>query len=470
VLKGGSVDLRIRSPFKPPAEGAMSMPGIAIESLTGGHRYIFVPDSIDAQALLWSETGVRPATLPAKIRTGFVPLASGKTVEVVSDQFQVATRPSAAPEVSPQIRLADTAVVTDDRGAQAITTRLILAPHGLSDCTLQLPPDQSLVAVELDGRTAVTRQLAPSQWQVALGAPQLPQSLEIISRLPAKEANTDATELQRPVLLAGGKRIPTEISLWSFAHPRNSASHIVSGADEVSAVDQSALRFDRLVSIAVAANATAAELPPPDGYNWFQAWARFLGTARNEAQKLKLGPQLRRPDSQVSHTAEDQISQAAARLDKWVDNGRKSLVGSKSQPDPLPTGSNESSVPTQHTVPAVNERTYYVAEGGNDRLTIHQQLLGPTSNRVRVIGLSLIALLLVAAIWLMRQPAAVDALCRWPHACGVLLGIAYWAWMWPSWLGILIAAANLWLALRFDWPGQALRTEASTVLRASHTK
>jgi hypothetical protein len=291
------------------------MPGIAIESLTSAHRYILVPDSVDAQAILWSETGVRPATLPTKLRTGFVPLVSGKTVEIVSDSFQVASRPSAVPQLSPQIRLADTAVVTDDRGAQAITTRLILAPHGLSNCTLQVPPDQSLVAVELDGRPAVTRQLDPTRWQVALGAPQLPQSLEIISRLPAKKASTDTIELLRPVLLAGGKPVPAEISLWSFAHPQNSASHIVSGADEVPAADQSALRFDRLVSIAVAAKATAAELPPPDGYNWFQAWEKLLGAARDEAKQLRLGPRSERLESQVSHPADYQISQAAARLD-----------------------------------------------------------------------------------------------------------------------------------------------------------
>jgi hypothetical protein len=69
----------------------------------------------------------------------------------------------------------------------------------------------------------------------------------------------------------------------------------------------------------------------------------------------------------------------------------------------------------------------------------------------------------------MRRPAAADFLYRWPHACGVLLGIVVWAWLWPSWLGILIAAASLWQALRFAWPGRSLRTEASTVLRASRT-
>ncbi len=467
VAKGGSVDLRLRSPLKVPTGTAVSVPAIVIESLASGHRYISVPDSVDSQAVTWSETGVRAATVPPKLRTGSATSIASKTVEVIGDPFQVASRSSSAPALSPQIRLADTAIVTDELGAQRITTRLILAPHGLSDCTLRLPPNQSRVTVELDGRPAVIRQLDQTQWQVALGAPQLPQSLEIVSRSPAIDANVDTTELQRPVLLAGGKPIPAEISLWSFAHPRKSASRVVAGAVEVAAVDQSALRFDRLVSIAEAARPTAAELPPPDGYNWFQSWAKLLAAMRAQTEHVRTVPQLNRPESQVSHTAEDQISQAVARLDKWLDDSGKSLVGPSIATAPLPTATSDSTTSTPRADPLTDERTYYVAEGGNDRLTLHLQPLGLASSRFRLVGLLLISASLIAAIWLMRHPTAVDALCRWPHACGVLVGIAYWAWMWPSWLGIVIAAASLWLALRFDWPGRSVRADASTVLRSA---
>ena len=454
VAKRGSVDLRIRSPLKPPTGTGVSVPAITIDSLAGGRRFICVPDVIDTQVATWSEAGVRQATLPTKLRTGFAPPASGKTVEVVNDPFQVASRPSTTPELSPQIRLADTAVVADDLGAQRITTRLILASHGLSDCTLQLPPNQSLIAVELDDRPAVTRQLSRSQWQVALGALQLPQSLEVVSRSPANDANDGTIQLLRPTLLARDKRIPAEISLWSFAHPRNSATRVVTGADEVTEIDQSALRFDRLVSIAEAAKSSAADLPPPDGYNWFQTWSKLLDGAHNETQQIKIIPQVQRPESQVSHTAEDQINQAAARLAKWMEDCRKSFVGEKSGIDPLPSGASAPPASIANATSATEDWSYYVAEGGNDRLTLHLQPLGPTSSQIRIVGLPLIATLMIAVIWLMRQPAAVDALCRWPHACGVLIGIAYWAWLWPSWLGILIAAVSMWMGLRFHWPGR----------------
>jgi hypothetical protein len=260
------------------------------------------------------------------------------------------------------------------------------------------------------------------------------------------------------------------MSLWSFAHPQKSVARVVVGADQVTAVAQAALRFDRLVSIAEAAKSIAAELPSPDGYNWFQPWAKLLNAVRTETQRTNVAPQPERVESQVSPTAEDQIAQATSRLDKWLDDCRKMLVGPSA--DKAAAAAATTAVSTTFSelvVPAADEWTYYVAEGGNDRLALHFRWLGPTPTQNRIFGLLAIVGSLIATIWLMRRPAAADFLYRWPHACGVLLGLAWWAWLWPSWLGILIAAASLWSALRFAWPGRSIRTEASTVLHSSRT-
>src|SRR5205807_8887293 len=136
----------------------------------------------DSQQIGWTDTGVQTAVIPAKLLAGFTVPAPSHNSEITSDSFRVASRPESVPEVSPQIRLADTAVVAGTFGAQLIATRLILAPHGLSDCTLQIPGGQILVTVELDGRPVLARSIDRSHWQLALGAPQLPQSLEIVSR------------------------------------------------------------------------------------------------------------------------------------------------------------------------------------------------------------------------------------------------------------------------------------------------
>ena len=217
--------------------------------------------------------------------------------------------------------------------------------------------------------------------------------------------------------------------------------------------------------MAEVAKAVAAELPSPDGHNWFQPWASLLTSVRSQT-KQAIDPQFVHAESQVSHTSEEQISKAAERLDKWLDDCRKTLLGADSQPAPPAAAAN---LPMSSLISSTSpdDWSYYVADGGSDRLILHQRPSGPTTSQTRIIGLLVIVGLLIATLWIARWPAAKDFICRWPQAVGVSIGVACWAWLWPSWLGLVIIAASVWLALRFDWPGRSLRTEASTVLRTA---
>jgi hypothetical protein len=391
------------------------------------------------------------------------------TFEVVSDPYQIATRSESTPESAPRIRVADVSIVAGDRGSQRVTTRLILAMHGLNDCILQLPAGQKLISVELDGHSTMTRRVSDAKWQLAIGSPRLPQSLVIVCHLAADDADPNRIALQRPTLLANGQSIPAEVSLWSFAHPQKMARRIINDADETTAAEQAALRLDRLVSIAETARLSAAELPSPDGFNWYQSWARLLNAARIQTQQLPAVGPFDRAESQVSRTSDEQIAAATRRLDKWLAECRKIFIDADSNQQPAPLETTTPSATPQSAAPDAAVWTYYVAEGGSDCLNLQIQPMDLAPGQVRLIGLPLIAAALIGGIWLMRWPAAADFFCRWPHAVGILIGIAYWAWMWPSWVGILIAAASVWLALRFDWPGRSIRREASTVLRGSRS-
>jgi hypothetical protein len=469
VPKGSSVDVRVRTQLKSSVGAAVAVPIIALEGPTKLRRFVSVPANVDAHAVTWIETGVRRAAVPQRLLAGVAGINPALTFEVASDRYQVATRSASTPENAPQIRVADVSIVAGDRGSQRITTRLVLAMHGLSDCILQLPAGQKLISVDLDDHPTLTRRVNDSQWQLAIGSPRLPQSLVIVSQLAADDVDPNRLALQRPTLLANGQPIPAEVSLWSFGHPQKMARRIIEDADETSAAEQAALRLDRLVSIAEAAKSSAAELPSPDGFNWYLSWARLLNSARIQTQQLPAAAPFERVESQVSRTSDEQIAGATGRLEKWLEDGRKIFTDANSYQRPTPLEAATSTSVTQSAAPEAAVWTYYVAEGGSDSLNLQIQLMDFSPGQVRLIGLPLIAAALIGGIWLMRWPAATDFFCRWPHAVGILIGIAYWAWMWPSWVGILIAAVSVWLALRFDWPGRSIRRESSTVLRGSRS-
>jgi hypothetical protein len=462
IAAGGSVDVWFRGELKPTEGTNIAVPAITVESASKMRRYVWVPELNESQRALWTESGVGLATIPQKLLNGLALAGPSRSLEVKSESFQIASRPQEAPDAMPQIRLADTKVMEGEFGAQLIATRLILTSHGLSDCTVQFPAGQTLISATVDGHPALARSLDASHWQVALGSPQLPQSLEIISRFEAETINRHVVELQRPVLLASGKPIPTEVSLWSFANPLHSAVASVHGADQVTPMEQAALRFDRLVSIAEAARLNAAQLPSPDGFHWFESWAVLLLNVRSETKEA-VAPQIEQADSQVSHASEEQIAKASERLNKWLDDCRKNLPGAEAKVDGATPAS--SATASLKSTAVGSDWSYYVAQGGSDRLVLQMSSPELSTTQVRMVGSLLIAVFLAGALWLLRSPATIDFFCRWPHVLGILVGLAYWAWLWPSWLGLIIVAASVWLALRFDWPGRSLRTEASTVMR-----
>jgi hypothetical protein len=60
--------------------------------------------------------------------------------------------------------------------------------------------------------------------------------------------------------------------------------------------------------------------------------------------------------------------------------------------------------------------------------------------------------LLVAACALeRRRRASLALLSRWPHVLGVIAGLAWWLWLWPSALGWVVILASLVCSIRSGW-------------------
>jgi hypothetical protein len=208
----------------------------------------------------------------------------------------------------------------------------------------------------------------------------------------------------------------------------------------------------------------AVEAPRPDGYRWFQSWTERLAALRDKAVEDKGISPGGRPRSQVSRAAEEQLARASEQLDQWIEQGRDLLAGPEVEPDQTV---DEIELPPrgQSGRSPVSRWIYCVAEGGDQELRVD---LGPpaaASTTSRVTGISAVIAAAAASVWLLRRPAAADFLYRWPHAIAFLVGLAVWAWLRPSWAGLLIAGASLLLAGRRGWPGRSLPRERSTVVR-----
>jgi hypothetical protein len=375
----------------------------------------------------------------------------------------VAIQPPTTLQPSARVRLADTTVWAATSNDQLIETRLVIAAPELAQCILQLPTEQELVSVRLDEQPAIIQPFEAGRWRVSLGPTPLPQTLEIIS---LARANEDRQKLQRPLLLVKGQPMPVEFSLWSIGRLAPAGRLRIAGANTVTAAEQAAFRLDRLVGIAEASTPAAVEAPHPDGYHWFRPWADRLSSLREEAAQ-KMRSVAGRSLSQVSASAEEQLTRASDRLDLWIEQCNELLAdrGLKK----VPASGADGPVARPRESPPVSQWIYCVAEGGASVLMVDSATVTATPSQIRVVGLLAIFCSAAASVWLMRRPAAADFLYRWPHAITFLFGIVYWAWLWPSWLGILIAGGSLISAWWLGWPGRSLSMERSTVLRVSRS-
>jgi hypothetical protein len=463
LVSGEQLDLTIRGPLVSAPTASIAVPEITPEMGVTWPRYVVVPASLDGQPVTWTRVGVNSEELPGSLRSAGSESQRVQSFRVIDSPIRMVLKPQSPRVSTASVRLADTVVVTEENGGELCVTRFVIAPRGLMECVLKLPANEQLVEVRLEGCPALAHPLDSRSWAVQLGPPRLPQILEVVSYSTEPGGPIGwKMELDRPGLYAGREPIPVEMSLWSLQHPLQGVRPSVAGADLTNAMDQAALRLERLASIAEAATPAAIESGLPDGFDWFRPWAGQLAASCEEAQWL-LEQSVRSPTvSQVSQPESEPLSQAANRIHDWMDKCREVWpVADIGTPSEVHFRQSEETA----WVPAKfhgGNWIHFVAAGGSNRLAIEFVPEVATLRQVRGIGLLAIAGLAAVSLYLLRRPAVTDLLWRWPHVVGIVLGLTYWAWLRPSWLGLLIIAGSLWLLARSGWQGRVAEAEGLT--------
>jgi hypothetical protein len=461
---GDALTVRLRGRLLVEPAASVTVPRIEPITAISGPHYVLVPAVLDSSRATWTEIGVRPAVLPQSLALPDFDPGAWMCFQTTATQFRVSLRPVEIDQPTALVRLADTRLAIGPFGGQLMVTRLVVVSSSATTAVLEVPHDQELVMVTSDDREALIRRLDGQRWRLPLGPAQLPQCLEIVSRpKQVTSPNGSRFELIRPRLMHESTPVPVEMSLWSIGHPSQSWILGVEGASPTTAMEQVALRLDRLVGIVAAATPAAVDLPALAGRDWYLPWAARLESLRQQATRTIGLPNSATNVVQVVPSTEEQLTRASEQLDQWVSQCNEIFAWPETlRPPSLATQQLGSSLwePAQDAADAWFD---CVANGDAARLVVHLAGDSATSIPARIRALLIVVAIAGAMIAIMRWPAARDLLWRWPHAAAFLFGLAYWAWLSPSWIGLVIAAGNVWLALRVEWPSQSLRTEGSTV-------
>jgi hypothetical protein len=464
VPTGKALAVRIRGRIVGEPGASIAVPEVVTDTAIRGPRFVLVPSQLAGQPAMWADAGVRATLLPPEFATLDSKQEPGKCFEVTDKPFRVALEPAQLERPAATVRLTDTRAEIGPFGGQLIVTHMLLVSSELTEVTLAVPAGQDLVTVTRDGRPVLVRRLDDRSWHLALGPTHLPQSLEVICRAERRGVDRGPhIRLDRPRLLDGALPLPVEVGLWSIGLPKQASPWRVERAAAVNAAEQAALRLSRLASVVESATSVAVDLPIAEGRDWYLPWAARVATVRRHAlltiEDLEEAPAVLQVTS-----AQEQIAQASQQVGTWMEQCDEIFAATGAAPRELPVDQIVAA-PWEIELHPGSEWIHCVADGDSAQLLIDLRDLPYTSRQSRTRDLLLVIGAAAAAIAMLRYPAACDLLCRWPHATAFMLGTAVWAWFEPSWLGLLVIAVSLWLALRPGWPGHLQHAEGSTVMR-----
>jgi hypothetical protein len=433
----------------PPGE-RIAAPSITPLGMLAMQRFLVLPTQVGLQQVAWQTAHLKPSALPKGIDQ---PAEGLRAYRVTGANPQALLKTVARAGSPAQVMLADVHLLWHAEGTCHGLVNFDLDPAGLTSCVVRLPPECDLVQASVAGLSITPLRVAVGEWRLPLSGGSLPVRVQAIYKGQLTPSSTPWGERMAslPVLTD----LPIEQTLVTFYGPPGSRPVDAAVKDRTSDVQADLLRYEVIASISDLPTDLAAEQRTEDLAGWYQPWAR-----RSQALRVAVREQLsfQRPDEKTQplqsrlNAVEQKQRQTAQRLGI-------SLTAETSAGAVLPHELAEDFV--QHTFAGEHRvRRYHFAAS----TTPAELSVGRTVNDDWFQRFSWSATLLGAACILVvagRRGILDDWSRRWPHALGVMAGVAWWLWLTPSVLGWILIIGSLLASMRPAWRGT--RESASAV-------
>jgi len=428
----GDVRVRLEGPAT-LGTGRDLLPWVAPLGLSKLEQYLVVPSEWEGQVVAWEVPGGQTADLPEQAS---VPPPGSLVFRATPRRLTASWRVSGRGSRYPRVWLADqrfrAASSTHYRGL----TTFSLEPAGEDQCELLLPLGTQPLLIQVNGNPAVAWPTAADRWQILLPSPQEPTQISLLYSGEFPPGWTAWGESRLPVPRLAD--YPVEKTLWSVSGFLDRL--LAPEAGKTTAVDLELERLQLGMQMIDLGMKTSLDPQSPEFIEWSQPWLarltesqRRLGWPKSETPGLDLPLPADLADWEQRYLAWSEklptrvpdsteplpfVREGAARL--WADNLW-----------PVPLASSWS---------WAGERTFLRFAAASVP-HVHWQWL---------LSAALAVLTLLTASW-SEQDWLRSWLRRWSHAIGICLGLAWWVWLEPSFLGWLLVAICVILSLSGPW-------------------
>jgi hypothetical protein len=379
-------------------------------------------------------------------------LAAPEAYLVVDEAFSATLQPATRVPGRPQVVLADYHVAWQPDGSVRGVAGFDLEPSGNRECPLLLPAGYHLVQALMNGVPALVATDASGRWWLTLGSDELPQRVEVLFDGALPPATWGRQRLPVPTL----GDVPVERSLWTIRGPAGAQLPESLASQRIGLLGQDLLRLQTIDRLASLVRTQADQRPQSELAAWYRPWA-----ARHRQYRAAL-----QRETLLSPRA-DVLGNVSADLSR-IDQNHAQIAREAGLRDSFArTVSAESTADQpqqfwQFAFDGPQPPFRLMLPGRSEEVELHRQLLTASHWPLRL-GAAVGLALLSGLLFLLFRSPWWQALDRWRYVAGAACGLAWWLWLSPSVLGLLIVALSLVAALRDRRPQS--REAGSAIVR-----
>jgi len=436
----GDWRVRISSPLVVAAGDRIRVPEVVPLDADRLQRLLIVPTQLQQQRVAWDTLGLSEIPLPEGFGATTGARPSFACYRVVGRQSWAALKSVSRDSGVPQVRLADIRVAWKTDHTCHGVAWFDLEPAGLTNCTVEVPEGLQLVHAVVAGKPAIVQPLEENgHWRLTLASSQLPQRIELVfeGKLTPDSSVRGAWSAEAPTL----QGLNVERTLWTLRGPPGVELELPEAPG--SRIDAGRLEMYRMKAATAVADLPSdvlEESTREEIDRWYLLWARRLAASRNRMARRGLESDA---DSRV---AESELQ----RLDReHLELAERLGVSHLRSRATAETARNAAPPELFDDVTACRAPVARcMFQGAVDRVAVRQERADAGDLPLRIfVALALAAATALATVFLRRH-AAREWLVRWPRAMAVLIGLAWWLWLTPSWLGWVIVAIGLASSVR----------------------
>lgn len=404
------------------------------------NRFVVLPVQVELQQANWDVVGLKVGALPAEFSELPFAAETFTAYHVTGKRFQADLRPLDRTDGAPFVRLADVTVAWQTDGHIYGVASFDLEPSGTAACVLQIPKQQRLIHIAVDGRPAMLSPAGQNRVRVELPSRHLPQHIDAIfsETSPAVAASVHRT-FQAPTLA----ELNAENTLWSIYGPEGVGHAQVSDGQESSDAASAELLRMKSIMASISAAALSTELSADELANWYPAWEQRFDTSRDA---LRTAAVLSNPlaAGQTATLSEPEIvARKLAKEQTLLARRFESASGPRTKPI---VQYNAAELLTEHRTGQMPHLVVVDGAASSLKLDYPSQPTSDFAERI-VWAILVIGATVGLVVILERRPWPKFS----PYTIGAVVGLVGWLMLTPALLGFIVLVVSLVGRMRQYW-------------------